>query len=312
LTTPRISIVTPSFNQGRFLEETILSVLEQDYPDIEYIIIDGGSTDGSLEVIRKYEKYLAFWVSEKDRGQSHALNKGFRRATGEIVGWINSDDILAPGACRKAAEAFARKGDVILVYGDSEDIDCEGRVIRRHHRLPFDRNICLYTAAMIDQPGTFFRLDALRAVNYLDEGLRFYMDWDLWLKLSLKGRFHHINRVQGRFRLHEASKTSLLKGVAEREARMVFERYVGGRLPEPLRRRRHIFYKTKLALTALVHGQPQTIVRKFQDGGFRKVARFARWYMGSLLASADSCVEAPSACGDRGRLRSNGLNGREQ
>jgi glycosyltransferase involved in cell wall biosynthesis len=104
---PKISIVTPSFNQGRFIEKTILSVIEQDYPNLEYIIIDGGSTDESVEIIKKYEKHLAYWVSEPDRGQSHAINKGFERATGEIFGWLNSDDWYHPGALKALAEAFA-------------------------------------------------------------------------------------------------------------------------------------------------------------------------------------------------------------
>jgi glycosyltransferase involved in cell wall biosynthesis len=106
-TYPKISIVTPSFNQGRFIEKTILSVIEQDYPNLEYIIIDGGSTDESVEVIKKYDQHLAYWVSEPDRGQSHAINKGFERATGEIFGWLNSDDWYHPGALKAVAEAFA-------------------------------------------------------------------------------------------------------------------------------------------------------------------------------------------------------------
>lgn len=117
---PKISIVTPSFNQGKYLEKTILSVLEQDYPNLEYIIIDGGSTDNSVEIIKKYEKHLAYWVSEPDRGQSHAINKGFGHATGEILGWLNSDDYYAPGAPQAIAEAFLANPDVGAIVGAGE------------------------------------------------------------------------------------------------------------------------------------------------------------------------------------------------
>src|SRR5512134_129792 len=130
-TSPKISIVTPSFNQGKYLERTIRSVIEQDYPNLEYIIIDGGSTDESVEIIRKYEKHLAYWVSEPDRGQSHAINKGFDRATGEIFGWLNSDDWYVPGALKAVAEAFAANPEAGAVVGAGEMVDEEGKLVLR-------------------------------------------------------------------------------------------------------------------------------------------------------------------------------------
>ncbi|NVO00781.1 MAG: glycosyltransferase, partial [Geobacteraceae bacterium] len=124
---PKITIVTPSYNQGRFLEKTILSVLDQGYPNLEYIVIDGGSTDESVEIIKKYADRLTYWVSEPDRGQSHAINKGFERATGEIFGWLNSDDWYHPGALQAVAEAFAANPDVGAVVGAGEMVDEEGK-----------------------------------------------------------------------------------------------------------------------------------------------------------------------------------------
>jgi len=127
---PKISIVTPSYNQAEFLERTILSVLNQNYPNLEYIIIDGGSTDGSVEIIKKYEKYLSYWVSEKDRGQAHALNKGFEKATGDLVGWQNSDDIYLPGAFRKVAEVYRNNPNYDVYFGNIYFIDEEDNIIR--------------------------------------------------------------------------------------------------------------------------------------------------------------------------------------
>ena len=127
---PKISIITPSFNQADYLEETILSIINQNYPNLEYIIIDGGSTDNSVEIIKKHEKNIDYWVSEKDNGQSHAINKGFAKATGEILNWINSDDILAENALIKIAEAYLkRKNDNIVILGNGFEIDENGKVL---------------------------------------------------------------------------------------------------------------------------------------------------------------------------------------
>ncbi len=137
---PGISIITPSFNQGRFLEEIILSVLEQGYPNLEFMIIDGGSTDQSVEIIKKYEPYLSFWVSEEDQGQTHAINKGFKRASGELINWLNSDDMLVEGALEKLALAALKKPEAEVYYGDYKAVDGAGKPLYQRKCAPYHPN----------------------------------------------------------------------------------------------------------------------------------------------------------------------------
>ncbi|MEJ5225865.1 MAG: glycosyltransferase family 2 protein, partial [Anaerolineales bacterium] len=176
MTLPRISIVTPSFNQARFLEATIRSVLEQDYPDLEYIIVDGGSTDGSVEIIQKYAHRLAWWVSEKDKGQTDALNKGFARATGDILAWLNSDDTYTPDALRQAAEAMRTHPQAGLIYADANYIDEQGNVIGRFPAAQTDLRRLRRGYVHIPQQAAFFRADLWRQVGPLDDSFYFAMD----------------------------------------------------------------------------------------------------------------------------------------
>ena len=161
---PLVSIVTPSYNQAQYLEQTLRSVLEQDYPRIEYMVIDGASTDGSVEIIRKYEDRLAYWVSEKDSGQAEAINKGFTRASGDIIAWLNSDDYFLPGAVGAAVKAFDENPDVLLVYGDMLAVDERGRTINqlKYRQLTLDDLLCFQ---IIGQPAVFMRRSALLAFS---------------------------------------------------------------------------------------------------------------------------------------------------
>src|SRR5688572_25596277 len=134
---PLVSIVTPSYNQGRYIEETIQSVLNQDYPNLEYLVLDGGSTDETLEILKRYEGRLV-WISEKDRGQADAINKGFHLAKGRILGWLNSDDTYSPGAIRKVAQYFQTHRDVGLLYGEGYHVDTAGKIIERYNTEPFN------------------------------------------------------------------------------------------------------------------------------------------------------------------------------
>ncbi len=185
---PKVSVVTPSYNQGQFLEQTIQSVLSQDYPNIEYIIIDGGSTDDSKEIIERYADQVDYWVSEPDNGQSDAINKGFRQATGEIIAWLNSDDVYLPGAVSTAVEQFRKNRELTLFYGDCVFIGERGEFLRYFDECEeYNRFRLLNCSDFIMQPTTFFRRDAAEAVGFLDESLNWAMDWDLWCKLVVAG-----------------------------------------------------------------------------------------------------------------------------
>ncbi len=204
---PKISIVTPSYNQAQFLERTLISVLNQNYPNLEYIVIDGGSTDGSVEIIRKYERYFAYWVSEPDHGQSEALNKGFMKSTGKIIAWLNSDDMYLSGALFKVADMFKEHPGAALVYGDYIKVDAHDRCIALRRKPSFDYRICLYACEIPIQPASFFNSKAFFKVGGIDPSLNYVMDHDLILRLAQYGSFHHIREYLAAFRLHQASKT---------------------------------------------------------------------------------------------------------
>lgn len=202
---PLFSIITPSYNQAEFLEETLRSVLEQDYPNLEVLVADGGSKDGSVEIIRRYQHRLAWWVSEKDNGQAEAINKGFARARGEYVGWVNSDDLLMPGALRRAAEALAANPELSMVFGDVISIDEHGQTINvmRYGEWGLDE---LMTFHIIGQPGVFFRRAALEQAGYLDLNYHFLLDHQLWLRLAQKGGMAYIPEALAKARFHSQAK----------------------------------------------------------------------------------------------------------
>lgn len=206
---PKVSIVTPSYNQGQFLEETIRSVLLQGYPNLEYIIIDGGSTDGSADVIKKYESWLTYWVSEPDRGQAHAINKGFAFGRGDIVAWLNSDDTYTPHAIQTVVRNISSQGSTI-VYGNCNLMDETGNMshVIVPPRVTFDSLLRVWVRDSIPpQPAIFFRRRVLNDVGLLDESLRYAMDYDLWLKIAERYPFCYIDAVLASYRLHYESKT---------------------------------------------------------------------------------------------------------
>ena len=176
---PLVTIVTPSFNQAPYLETTIRSVLEQDYPNIEYIVMDGGSNDGSTEIIKRYADRLAYWESEKDKGQTDAINKGFARSHGEILAWLNSDDVLYPHAVREAVAYLTEHPECGLVYGDSDFIDAKGNVIGRFNAKQTDYKKLTEGYVHIPQQASFWRADLWKQVGPLDDTIYFAMDYDL-------------------------------------------------------------------------------------------------------------------------------------
>ena len=206
---PRLSIITPSYNQARFLEETIRSVLLQGYPNLEYIVIDGGSTDASVEIIRKYADWITFWESVPDRGQSHAVNKGLAKATGEFVAWLNSDDIYLPDAFRRAVSELCRRPKVALLYTDGLWINEVGRHLKIQTSGPHDaRRLLTSSEYGIPQPTAFMRRAAMQSVGGLDETLHMAMDLDLWVKLALRYDLHYVaGKPIAALRFHTSQKT---------------------------------------------------------------------------------------------------------
>ncbi len=204
---PLVSIVTPSYNQARFLEATIQSVLGQSYPNIEYILIDGGSTDGSLEVIQRYADRLADWVCEPDQGQTDAINKGFARVGGEIMAWLNSDDTYRPEAVAEAVAFLGQHPEVGLVYGDAAFIDEQGREIGSFPAAQTDYRRLRRGYVHIPQQAAFWRADLWRQVGPLDPNIYFAMDYDLWVRLARISQLRYLPRPWANFRLHGDSKT---------------------------------------------------------------------------------------------------------
>jgi glycosyltransferase involved in cell wall biosynthesis len=224
-----ISIVTPSFNQCNYIRYTIASVLSQKYNKYEYIIMDGGSTDGSLNIIKEYSKNLKYWISEKDGGQSDAINKGFRHAAGGILAYINSDDLYCPGAFEIVAEYFKSNPAIDVVIGDQETIDYEGRIVDIKKSIPISFKRSLYSACAVAQPATFFTRRAWELAGELDITLRYQMDFEYFLRMQAKGiRFGLIKHPLAQFRVHGESKTvskhnDKTSWIAER--RLVQDRY---------------------------------------------------------------------------------------
>lgn len=202
-----VSVITPSYNQAPYLEATIRSVLEQDYDAVEYIIIDGGSTDGSVDIIRRYADRLAYWVSEKDRGQTDALNKGFARARGDVLAWLNSDDTYEPGAIREAVDYLKAHPEAGMVYGDANFIDEHGQVIGRFPSAQTDYRRLRAGYVHVAQQSSFFRANLWRKVGPLDPSFYFAMDYDLWVRLAAEAPLHYIPRLWANFRLHSNAKT---------------------------------------------------------------------------------------------------------
>lgn len=224
---PKVTIVTPSYNQGEFLEETIRSVLLQDYPNLEYIVIDGGSTDNSIDIIRRYERWLAHWVSEPDGGQSNAINKGFRAGSGRIMAWLNSDDCYTEGAVRHVVDYFESNPAADIVCGFRQTVDHVRN--RRNHSFVYlkpDR-YSLSRSCYIPQETTFWRRSVWETVGEVDESCQYAMDYDLWQRMLAAGyRFRLLPRFIGSFRIHAESKSILRDNIRTAELRRIYARYL--------------------------------------------------------------------------------------
>ena len=213
MTNPRITIVTPSYNQGPFIERTIRSVLDQGYPNLEYIVMDGGSTDGTIDILKKYEGQLT-WTSEKDKGQANAINKGIARSTGDIIAYLNSDDVYEAGALSRVAEHFSTRPGAMWLTGKCRIIDEQDREIRRpitaykNFLLRHYSYSLLLVTNPVSQPATFWRRDAVKEFGLFDENEHLVMDYDYWLRIGKKYPLAVLNEYLAAFRVYAASKTS--------------------------------------------------------------------------------------------------------
>ena len=217
-----VSIITPSYNQASYLEQTIQSVLGQDYPRIEYIVVDGASTDNSFEIIKKYNDRLAYWISEKDSGQAEAINKGFARARGEILGWLNSDDYYLPNTISAVVKCFEENPDVVMVYGDMLAVDGDGQTtnVLKYKQLFLEDLLCFQ---IIGQPSVFFRRSALEKTGLLDTSFHFMLDHHLWIRLTQQGRIQHVPQVWSAARYHPRAKNRARAAEFGREAFRVLD-----------------------------------------------------------------------------------------
>jgi glycosyltransferase involved in cell wall biosynthesis len=206
---PKISVVTPSYNQGQYLETTIRSVLNQGYPNLEYIIVDGGSTDNSVEIIKRYEKHLAWWISAKDRGQSHAINKGFARCTGNLMCWLNSDDAFETGTLHYVAGRFAAEPSIDTICGGVRFVDAAGTTGLESSRYDSRRQLIeFWRGYHIHQPSVFWRRRVYDVLGGVDERLYLTMDYDYWLRMSRRFHLVAVNRVLSSAMQHPGQKTS--------------------------------------------------------------------------------------------------------
>ena len=222
---PRISIVTPSYNQAEFLERTILSVLNQNYPNLEYIIIDGGSTDGSLEIIKKFEKYISYWVSESDNGQSEAIIKGFEKSTGEILAYINSDDTYNPEAFFNVVECFNENQEADIVFGNVIYVDVYDNLVGECRFTKFNFYTLIYEGSSLHQPGAFWKKNIYEKVNHINPKYRFCMDYDFFCRVAEIGSLKHVREYIANFRNHKNSKSSTIDHIGLVEHEEIVKRY---------------------------------------------------------------------------------------
>lgn len=255
----------PSSNQVQFIERSIFSILNQNYANLEFIIIDGGSTDGTVDIIKKYERHLAYWISEPDNGQSDALNKGFLRATGDIYGWLNSDDLYMPGAFSRAVAAFSKYPDKGIVYGDWLAIDANERTIAYEYAFDFNLNQFKYEGFHLNAQAMFWRRDVHERFGGFDPGLHNTMDYQLILAFGINegnSAFLRVPEAFGCFRRYDAQKTGNFNERVLTEHRLMAERYGYADKYSPIGGAKRILYRFRRAYWYLKRGRIPYVLEK--------------------------------------------------
>jgi len=263
----KITIVTPSYNQGSFIEQTIDSVLSQNIPHLEYIIMDGGSSDNTVEIIHKYERYLAYWKTEPDEGQASAIKAGFARGSGDIFAWINSDDLYEQGVLSKVIQTFEANPSAKLVYGDYSLLYPDGRLVPKP-RISFDFEMCLYSYLMIPQPSSFWRRTVWDAVGGVDPKYHFAFDYDFFLRVAsqLAGEpsaIRHVSDLWSRFRVHPSSKSVLQRGSFAAEQEQICRQFG---IPDSTLQRRTLQYYHLLRVLLRFHRERGFIPTRKEGG----------------------------------------------
>lgn len=260
---PKITVVTPSYNQGQFIEATLKSVIGQQYPNLEYIVCDGGSTDETVEILKKYTDRITWWCSEKDKGQSDAINKGMRRATGDIVCWINSDDVLLPGTLHTVAKFYHDHPDTDFANGYTVEMDRDGKIINFTH-IVMSRFFFRHGCYNISQPGMFWRREIFDKIGYIDESFHAKMDVEWLTRVYEAGlKVRRINRNLGAIRIYPETKTAQGGAIWKRDTDALRERYHGRYLPENGR-----FYRPFFKLYKFLDGcKFRNAIRKWQYCG---------------------------------------------
>lgn len=248
---PKISVVVPSFNQARYLGLTLASIVEQEYSNLDLIVMDGGSTDGSVEIIRRYEPYISYWQSQKDGGQTAALADGFARSTGVIQCWLNSDDLHLPHTLHEVAAYFGEHPDVDAVYGDTIWIDADGATLRPQREIGFYRFLWMYTYNYIPGMSMFWRRNTYERAGGLDPLFNLAMDADLWIRMADVGRIEHVRRIWSKMRFYPEQKNVRLRDRSDEEDMRIRQRYWAGGAPRLYRIKRALARVSRIGLKAV-------------------------------------------------------------